>query len=44
MGFAILNFGAGADVVPPNRFGIESYYNDIRVDNSGHGGRFRHLI
>ena len=45
-GIRHFELGAGADVVPPNRFGIESYYNDIRVDNSGHGGRFRtsHII
>ena len=33
--------GAGISVIPPNRFGIEAYYNDIRVDNSGVDGRVR---
>ncbi len=38
--------GAGVGVIPPNRFGIEAYYNDIRVDNSGVDGRVRtsHII
>ena len=45
-GIRHFELGAGADVVPPNRFGIESYYNDIRVDNSGRDGRVRtsHII
>ena len=38
--------GAGAGIVPPNQFGIESYYSDIRVDNSELDGRVRtsHII
>ena len=38
--------GAGAEIVPPNQFGIESYYSDIRVDNSELDGRVRtsHII
>ena len=45
-GIRHFELGAGEDVVPPNRFGIESYYNDIRVDNSGRDGRVRtsHII
>ena len=45
-GIRHFELGAGADVVPPNRFGIEAYYNDIRVDNSGVDGRVRtsHII
>ena len=40
-GIRHFELGAGADVVPPNRFGIGSFYNDIRVDNSGRYGRVR---
>ena len=40
-----LELGAGADVAPPAS-GIESYYNDIWVDNPGFNGRLRtsHIV
>ncbi len=45
-GFLHFELGAGAGIVPPNGTGIESYYNDIRVDNSEVDGRVRtsHII
>ena len=45
-GFLHFELGAGAGIVPPNHTGIESYYHDIRVDNSGLDGRVRtsHII
>lgn len=43
--FRHFELGSGAGIVPPGT-GIEAYYNDIRVDNSGVDGRIRtsHII
>jgi hypothetical protein len=43
--FRHFELGAGAGIVPPGT-GIESYYNDIRVDNSAEDGRIRtsHIV